>query len=42
MRGARRMPPLAIAAYAAPICIGVTARPWPIAMLAAVEPEYSS
>ena len=38
-RGVRRMPPSAIAEYAAAICIGVTERPWPIGRLPIVEPE---
>ncbi len=38
--GARRTPPLAIAEYAATICIGVTDSPWPNGRLAIEEPEY--
>ena len=34
------MPPLAIAEYAAAICIGVTDSPWPIGRLPIDEPEY--
>ena len=33
------MPPLAIAAYAVTICIGVTEMPWPIGRLPMVAPE---
>ena len=40
MWGGRRMPPLAIAEYAAAICIGVTDSPWPNGRLAIDEPEY--
>ena len=34
------MPPLAIAAYAVAICIGVTSSPCPIGRLPIDEPEY--
>ena len=33
------MPPFATAAYAAAICTGVTAMPWPIGTLPIVEPD---
>src|SRR3954469_18888024 len=36
------MPRLATAAYAAAICIGVTAMPWPIGTLPIVEPDHCS
>ena len=36
------MPPLAIAAYAVAIWIGVTARPWPSGRLPMEKPEYCS
>ena len=39
MCGGRRIPPLAIAAYAVAICIGVTAMPWPIGRLPIDAPE---
>jgi hypothetical protein len=39
MCAGRRTPPLAIAAYAVAICIGVTAMPWPIGRLPIEEPE---
>ena len=39
MCGGRRMPPLAIAAYALAIWIGVTSWPWPIGRLPIEEPE---
>ena len=40
MCAGRRIPPLAIAAYAVAIWIGVTDSPWPIGRLPIDEPEY--
>ena len=34
------MPPFATAPYAAAICTGVTAMPWPIGTLPIVEPDH--
>ncbi len=36
------MPRFAIAAYAAAICTGVTAMPWPIGTLPIVDPDHLS
>ena len=40
IRGRRSTPPLAIAAYAAASCIGVTDSPWPIGRLPIEGPVY--
>ena len=40
--GCTDTPRFATIAYAAAICIGVTATPWPIGTLPIVEPDHSS
>ena len=40
--GCTQTPRFAIVAYAAAICTGVTATPWPIGTFPIVEPDHSS